>query len=51
MILQDILAFFVGLALLVVLGYGVWTHESHNRAEAEHEPKPAPRHRSPSRMN
>ena len=44
MVLQDILAFFVGAALLVVLGYGVWTHDSHNRAE------PRRRH-SPSRTN
>jgi hypothetical protein len=51
MVLQDILAFFVGTALLVVLGYGVWTHDSHNRAEPEREPQPEPRRRSPSRTN
>ena len=49
MVLQDILAFFVGTALLVVLGYGVWTHDSHNRTERE--PQPEPRRRSPSRTN
>ena len=48
MVLQDILAFFVGAALLVVLGYGVWTHDSHNRAEEQAEPR---RQRSPSRTN
>jgi hypothetical protein len=51
MFLQDILAFFVGSALLVVLGYGVWTHESHDRAEAEYRRRPEPRRRSPLRTN
>jgi hypothetical protein len=32
MVLQDILTAVIGIALLVVLGYGVWTHDSHNRA-------------------
>jgi hypothetical protein len=51
MFLQDTLAFVVGAALLVVLGYGVWTHESHDRAEPERQPQPEPRRRSPSRTN
>ena len=40
---EVILATLVGGALLVVLGYGVWTHESHDRELTEGETQPLSR--------